>query len=123
MVVLLAVISGCQTQPAVPPACDQMCVAAATLYGGCLADWGADWAVAGYGSEEQFLGACETWGWEMSLLSAHATEEDLAGASSGWLKETCAARRDEMSAEDAACAAFTDIECNDVPWSPDDTGR
>lgn len=122
MLVLVAVL-GCNTAPPVPPACDQMCAAAAALYGGCLADWGVDWTAAGYDDEGAFIGACETWSWEMSLLSAHAEEEGLPGASAGWLTETCSARRDALSADDAACSEFTDIEWNDVQWSPDDTGQ
>lgn len=116
--------ASCQTTPEVPPACDQMCAAAAGLYGGCLSDWGVDWTAAGYRDEDDFLRSCETWGWEMNLLQADAIAQET-WSDAGWLADTCATRRDALSAEDAACSAFTDIEWNNVPWSPDDgdTGR
>lgn len=119
---LFLIVLGCQTST-VPPVCEQMCAAAASLYGGCLEDWGVDWTAAGYDDEDAFLDACATWSWEMSLLSAYAADEELPGASEDWLGETCATRQDALSADDAACSAYTDIEWNDVPWSPDDTGQ
>jgi len=123
MLLLLVITTlGCQRNT-IPPACRQMCSAAASLYGGCLEEWGVDWEAAGYDDEDAFVESCTTWSWEMSILSEHALEEELPGASEDWLVETCATRRDAFSADDATCSAYTDIEWNNVPWSPDDTGR
>jgi hypothetical protein len=119
--VLLLWLVGCQ-QAESPAACDQMCASAAALYGGCLEDWGVDWSAAGYDGEDGFSGSCETWGWEMSLLQEDAIARGV-WEESGWLSSVCTERRDALSDEEATCAAYTDIEWNDIPWSPDDTGR
>ena len=105
--ILLLLLPGCS--PAAPAACDEMCAAAAALYGGCLADWGADWSAAGYADEADFLTACAAWGWEMSLLEADAGQE-------GVLEDTCSARASALSADDAACSAYTDIDWNSALW-------
>ena len=119
---LALLLSGCGTPPAaVPASCARMCTSAAALYGGCLSDWGADWSAAGFADEDGFVGSCETWGWEMSILEADAVERGALGEA-GWLAETCAAREAAFSAEDAACSAYTDIEWDNVPWAPEDTG-
>lgn len=115
---LLTVLAACASDEA-PPACVEMCTAAAGLYGGCLSDWGAGWEAAGYTDEDDFLGACETWAWEMSLLEADAVARGDGGAA-GALVQTCRARRDAFSAPDATCEAYTSIDWNARPWEPED---
>lgn len=114
-------VFGCEPEPEMPATCETMCLSAAALYGGCLTDWGVDWAAAGFADEAAFLNSCETWGWQMSLLQdaalAEGTHEDA-----GWLAATCEEREAAMSAEDAACSVYTGIEWNDAPWSWEDTG-
>ena len=117
---MLLLLLACST-PEPPPACARMCDAAAALYGGCLTDWGADWSAAGYADEAEFLGSCETWGWEMTLLQADAIKQGTWSDPS-WVADTCSARASALSAEDAACTAYTDIEWNNVPWASEDTG-
>ena len=117
---LLALLISCQTTTA-PASCDRMCDAAVALYGGCLTDWGVDWTAAGFEDEDAFRNSCATWGWQMSLLQAQAIEEGTH-SDPGWLSATCTEREEAMSAEDAACSVYTDIEWNNAPWSPDDTG-
>jgi hypothetical protein len=116
---LLLLLACSQTEQ--PPACDRMCDAAAALYGGCLTDWGADWSAAGYADEEAFVGSCSTWGWQMALLQEDAIERG-AWTDRRWLSETCDARAAAFSAEEASCSSYTEVEWNNVPWAPDDTG-
>jgi hypothetical protein len=117
---LLLLSAGCASDEA-PPACVEMCVAAAGLYGACLSDWGADWEAAGYADEDDFLGACETWAWEMSLLEIDAVERGEADAS-GSLVQTCEARESAFKEEDASCDAYTEVDWNARPWDPVSTG-
>jgi hypothetical protein len=79
-----------------PPACAQMCQAAADLYGGCLEGWGADWSAAGYVDQADFLDACETWVWEQQLLETRD------------LPATCADRTRRYSAPAATCEEYTE---------------
>ena len=119
---LLTALAACASDEA-PPACVSMCGAAAALYGGCLSDWGADWEAAGYVDEDDFLVACETWAWEMSLLETDASQRGAAGAA-GALVRTCRARREAFAAPDATCDAYTGVDWNARPWEPEqvDTG-
>ena len=119
---LLTALAACAPDGA-PPACVRMCVKAAALYGGCLDDWGADWPAAGYADEADFIGACETWAWEMSLLEADAVERGDTGAA-GSLVGTCDDRGAAFSAPDATCDAYTGTDWNARPWepAPPDTG-
>ncbi len=86
-----------------------MCEAAASLYGGCLRDWGADWEAAAYADEEDFLDACGTWAWEMRQLEA---DVDHPGATD----QTCEERAAAFTAEDATCEAFTGLDWHTPPW-------
>lgn len=117
---LLLALAGCD-EPEAPASCARMCAAASTLYGGCLTDWGVDWDAAGFDDEDAFLNSCSTWGWQMSLLQDAALEDGTLD-DPGWLEATCTEREVAMSAEDASCSAYTDIEWNNAPWSPEDTG-
>jgi len=119
-ILALALLIGCDEQEA-PASCERMCVSAAALYGGCLTDWGVDWSAAGFVDEDAFLNSCRTWGWQMSLLQEAALEDGTLD-DPGWLAATCTEREVAMSAEDAACSVYTDIEWNNAPWSPEDTG-
>lgn len=112
---LPVLVLGC-AQP--DPSCDAMCEAAASLYGACLEDWGVSWEAAGFVDEVDFVGRCETWAWEMHLLEDAAVDRgDLDKA--GIVDETCATREVALSAEDATCAAYTDIDWSTVPWDPE----
>lgn len=113
---------GCEPEPEMPASCEAMCLSAAALYGGCLTDWGVDWTAAGFEDEDAFLGSCQTWGWQMSILQDAALEEG-SHDDPGWLAATCEEREAAMSAEDAACSVYTDIEWNDAPWAAEDTGE
>jgi len=117
-VLVLSTLAACAPDEA-PPACVSMCEAAATLYGGCLTDWGANWEAAGYADERDFLGACETWAWEMSLLEGDAVEQGDPTAE-GSLVRTCRERADAFSEADATCDAYTGIDWNARPWQPDE---
>lgn len=86
-----------------------MCEAAASLYGGCLREWGADWEAAAYADEEDFLDACGTWVREMRQLEADA---DHLGATD----QTCEERAAAFTAEDATCEAFTGLDWHTPPW-------
>ncbi|MEC7947359.1 MAG: hypothetical protein VX265_07295 [Myxococcota bacterium] len=121
--ILCVPLSACVSDAA-PPACVAMCEAAAALYGDCLTDWGADWSAAGYADEEDFLGACETWGWEMSLLEADAVDRGTEAAR-GSVARTCRSRRAAFADPDASCDAYTGTDWNARPWddtAEDDTG-
>ena len=102
---LLLLLVGCGTP--LPPACVEMCAAAASLYGGCLEDWGGDWTMAGYADQEEFVDACQTWAWEMQQLEAHHGDE-------GWTEGTCAERAPTFAGGD--CASFTGTDWNQMPW-------
>lgn len=95
--------------PEAPDVCTTMCEAAESLYGDCLASWGAGWEAAAYEDGEAFLASCETWSLEMRQLEADAGKD-------GVVDETCATRGAAMMAEDAECTAFTEVEWSKVPW-------
>ena len=111
-------LAGCGEQD--PDPCVEMCQAAADLYGGCLEGWGLDWTAAGYDDEADYLGSCETWGWEMRALEAQAIRDGDAEA--GAVDGICVERTALLSAEDAECSAYTDIDWNTAPWERADTG-
>ncbi len=92
-----------------PDVCTPMCEAAASLYGGCLRDWGADWEAAAYTDEADFLDACTTWAWEMKQLERDADEI-------GATDETCEEREAAFADENATCDAFTGIDWHNPPW-------
>lgn len=112
---LLIALSACAPDAA-PPACVQMCAAAADLYGGCLDEWGAGWPDAGYADRADFLGACETWGWEMALLERDAVQGGDTAAE-GTLARTCVDRRSAFQADTATCETYTGIDWQAPPWS------
>ncbi|MDG1478643.1 MAG: hypothetical protein P8R54_03590 [Myxococcota bacterium] len=121
-VLLVFFAFGCEPEPELPVSCEAMCLSAATLYGGCLTDWGVDWSAAGFDDEDAFLNSCQTWGWQMSLLQ-DAALEDGTHDDPGWLAATCEERDAALSAEGAACSVFTDIAWSDAPWAAVDTGE
>jgi hypothetical protein len=90
-----------------------MCSSAAELYGGCLEDWGVGWEAAGYDDEDDFLGSCSTWAWEMQVLEDDAVERGEAVG--GEVAAICAERRALLDAEDATCQTYTDLEWG-APW-------
>lgn len=105
-----------------PDPCDRMCAAAASLYGGCLEEWGAGWEAAGYEDDRDFLGSCETWAWELRLLEEDAVKTGEI-ARDGQVDAVCRERAAALSAEDAACEAFTGLDWHTPPWRVDpDTG-
>ena len=103
---MILFLVGCSTAP---DPCTTMCENAATLYGGCLSTWGADWEAAGYADEDEFLDACATWAFEMRQL------EDDAGKT-GETDQTCEDRAATFAAEDATCDAYTGIDWSVHPW-------
>ncbi len=112
----LALVIACASPP---DPCASMCDAAATLYGGCLADWGVGWEAAGYVDEDDFLGACQTWAWEQRLLEADAADRGLTEV--GGVDATCtdrAASFDAAAADPDAldCNAYTGIDWNQPGW-------
>ncbi|MBM4369182.1 MAG: hypothetical protein FJ102_23410 [Deltaproteobacteria bacterium] len=96
----------CVTQP---DPCLAMCEAGAALYGGCLAEWGADWTAAGYADEDDFLDACDTWAFEWRQIEAVDGHEGQTDA-------TCVARAEQFSASTATCDDFTSTDWNSAPW-------
>ncbi len=117
---LLGLVAACHRSPD-PDPCTEMCEAAAVLYGGCLAEWGAGWEGAGYSDEEDFLDACTTWAWELRLLEEDALDQGVI-EETGQVDATCVSRRDAFLSEEATCSTYTRIDWNDAPWLPDDTG-
>ena len=111
---LLVLLLGCSSD--VPQVCDTMCQAATDLYGGCLADWGVDWTAIGHADEQAFLASCETWGFEMALLQADAIQRDELSDNDA-LEDACTQREAAMTADDATCSTYSDIDWNNVPWS------
>ncbi|MCK6504031.1 hypothetical protein L6R53_11625 [Myxococcota bacterium] len=94
--------------------CEEMCAAAADLYGGCLDDWGATWTDAGYADADDFVDGCKTWAWEMRLLEeTHAIE--------GWTDEICVERADLFM--EGECSAFTGVDWNAMPWDPSEEDK
>lgn len=94
--------------------CEEMCAAAADLYGGCLEGWGAAWTDAGYADEGEFIEACGTWAWEMRLLEeTHALD--------GWTDDTCVERAALFT--EGACTDFTGTDWNAMPWDPPEEDR
>ena len=110
MLLLAALLLACEPQP--PAVCDEMCAAAAGLYGACLEDWGLDWSAAGYEDEDDYLESCRTWAWEMALLQQDALERGVEEAE-GWLGTTCALRLRAFRSEDASCETYTSLD-----WEP-----
>lgn len=92
-----------------PDPCAEMCEAAASLYGGCLSGWGADWSAAGYADEADYLDACGTWAWELRALEADAGR-------SGQVDALCAERDAQLTADDATCETYTTMDWNTPPW-------
>lgn len=111
---LLLALTGCAPDPA-PPACVQMCAEAAVLYGGCLEEWGAGWEAAGYADQQDFLGACETWAWQMGLLEEDAVQAGEAGAAGATLR-ACRTRATAFADPAATCETYTGIDWNTPPW-------
>lgn len=89
--------------------CLAMCEAGASLYGGCLAEWGADWSAAGYTDDDDFVDACATWSYEMHLLEAEAGHE-------GQVDAACAERERSFSSDSATCDDFTSLDWSTPPW-------
>jgi hypothetical protein len=87
-----------------------MCEAGAELYGGCLAEWDADWSAAGYADEADFLDACATWSFEMRSLERDAGHD-------GETDRSCADRAAQFSSPAATCDDFTSTDWNTPPWS------
>lgn len=98
-----------------PDPCDDMCAAAAALYGGCLAEWGVEWSAAGYEDERDFTDACTTWAWEMHILEADAVERGVKGAA-GATDALCEERTTLFSSADVTCTDYTGIDWNTTPW-------
>jgi len=111
---LLVTLTTC-ADDGVPEACVEMCAAGAAVYGACLEDWGVSWAEAGHEDRSDFLGSCETWAWEMSLLEADAVDRGAPGAE-GATAEACDERRAALRAPDATCEAWTDVDWSTPPW-------
>lgn len=99
-----------------PDPCDRMCGAAADLYGECLEDWGVAWADAGYDDEGDFRSSCETWAWEQRLLEEDAMDQGWT-EDAGAVDRVCRRRADALSAEDAACDVYTDLDWSAPVWS------
>ena len=101
----LAGTTGCDAHPKTPVICIDMCATAADLYGSCLEVWGVSWVDAGFESENSFLGSCETWAWEQSIL----TEDQVL------VESVCSERLvlldDGIEAND--CTAYTEIDWNE----------
>ena len=89
--------------------CLAMCEAGASLYGGGLADWGADWSAAGYADGDDFVDACATWTYEMYTLEAEAGRE-------GEVDATCHDRLAAFEADGATCDDFTGVDWSTPPW-------
>ncbi len=102
---LALMIAGC-AEPAEDP-CAPMCAAAASLYGACLEDWGADWAAAGYADGADFQDACETWAWEQRLLEDEAGQQGVVDA-------TCLER--EALFTEGTCEDFTAVDWSAALW-------
>ena len=102
---VLANTTGCDVHPQPPEVCIDMCAAAAELYGSCLDGWGVSWVEAGFESEGSFLGSCETWSWEQSILT-----EDLSV-----VEGVCSERLDQFEAgiEAGDCTAYTGVDWNE----------
>jgi len=92
-----------------PDPCAAMCDGAASLYGGCLGEWGADWPAAGYADEADFLDACATWAFQMRALEVDAGR-------TGDVDAECAAREATFAADDATCEDYTTLDWNSPPW-------
>ena len=117
---LLLALAGCADDA--PDPCARMCDAAAALYGGCLEEWGAGWEAAGYEDDRDFLGSCETWAWQLRVLEEDAVETGEI-AEGGQVDAVCRERAADLSAEDAACEAFTSLDWHTPPWRESaDTG-
>tara|TARA_B110000037_G_scaffold219815_1_gene285777 strand:+ start:1566 stop:1943 length:378 start_codon:yes stop_codon:yes gene_type:complete len=102
---ILTSTTGCEAHPQPPEICIDMCEAAADLYGSCLDGWGVSWIEAGFKSEDSFLGSCETWSWEQSILN-----EDISV-----VEAVCIERLDQINIgiEDNDCTAYTEIDWNE----------
>ena len=103
---MLLLLAACAADP---DPCTAMCVAAASLYGGCLTTWGADWESANYADEADFVDACATWAWEMRQLEVDAGKI-------GATDQTCLERSTAFQAEDATCDTYTTLDWNSPTW-------
>ncbi len=110
MLLLLSIVA-CG-EPAADP-CEPMCSSAAALYGGCLEGWGLDWTAAGYEDEEDFLGSCATWAWELRVLEEAAIERGELAAG-GHVDAVCEERAELF--QDGVCSDYTDIDWSQPPW-------
>jgi hypothetical protein len=102
---IIAGTAGCNAHPETPEICLDMCGAAAELYGSCLEGWGVSWSDAGFESEDSFLGSCETWAWEQSILTGDPT----------LVESVCSERLALLNAglEVDDCTAYTEIDWNE----------
>ena len=105
----LLLLLACAAHPEAPPDCAQMCGSAEALYGTCLSDWGLGWDAAGYADGQDFVASCETWVWELAVLEEEAVRQGDAGAA-GRTQDFCQERFDQLSADEATCAAYTEQE-------------
>jgi hypothetical protein len=85
-----------------PDPCEQMCEAAAQVYGRCLTAEGLDWNAAGYEGIEDYLDACDTWAWEKRLI------EDTDPLEEGRLDAVCRSRTSKL--EGGGCQDYYDID-------------
>jgi len=113
LLTIAVLLAGCQVEA--PAACTEMCQAATSLYGECLAEDGVDWTAAGYADGDDHQDRCETWAWEMAVLEDDAVARGDAEAE-GATARVCAERRDILSADTAVCADYTDTDWNAPPW-------
>jgi len=93
---------GCETHPPAPEVCIDMCTIATELYDDCLDGWGASWEDAGFDGAYAHQTSCETWAWELSILSDNDS-----------LVETCLERANLFESGD--CSAYTGIDWNEHP--------
>ena len=87
--------------------CEDMCLAAADLYGGCLQEWGEGWETAGYTCREDYIHSCNTWAWETKILATDVGAEEV-------VQEVCLDRAALF--ESGECSDYTSVDWNEDLW-------
>ena len=107
MRILLVLLPACTD--AVPQSCIAMCRDGASLYGGCIEDWGLDWPAVGYEDRAAFLLSCETWAWQAEQLTRDQPD---------WVETTCDRRQADFASPEATCETFTGVDWNVLGDAP-----
>ena len=94
------------------PSCLELCEQTATAYDSCLQQQDLDWQATDYSGRDDFIGRCETWAWELSMLERDALKR---GEIEQPQVDGACQERNVVMAESEPCDAVT-TAWSAVPW-------